>query len=181
MSLTARDGAAAAGIATATAWWFPSVSVRRVTMLRLIAYSFIAVDVVALTRWVGRDVDTPGMYQPRQVAELLHLPTPTVALVAGLRVAVLLTAGVALATSCSTRRVLPRLAGVASFATYSWWMLVAMSYGKVDHDRFAFLVLLAVLPTVATAAWSDRTPSRGAGWAVRVTSVAAVATYFLAG
>jgi hypothetical protein len=178
--LTTR-GDAGAGIAKAAAWWFPSVSVRRVTMLRLIAYSFILVDVVALTRWVGRDVDTPGMYQPRHVAGLLHLPTPTVALVGGLRVAVLLAAGVALATSCSTRRLLSGLAGVASFATYFWWMLVAMSYGKVDHDRFAFLVLLAVLPTVATAALSNQTPSTSAGWAVRTTSVAAVATYFLAG
>jgi hypothetical protein len=149
-------------------------------MLRLLAYSFIIVDVVALTRWVGRDADTPALYQPRHVAEVLHLPAPTVTLVGGLRVAVLVTAVAALVTSCSTRRLIPRLTGVASFATYFWWMLIAMSYGKVDHDRFAFLVLLGVMPSVATTELSDRTRSRSAGWAVRTTCVAAVATYFLA-
>jgi hypothetical protein len=102
-------------------------------------------------------------------------------LVDALRIAVLMAAAVALITSCSIHRLVPRLAGAASFATYFWWMLVAMSYGKVDHDRFAFLVLLAVLPTVATTSRSDRTPSASAGWAVRTTSVAVVATYFLAG
>jgi hypothetical protein len=178
--LTARRGTSTGGFADPVAWWFPLISVRRVTVLRLLAYSFIVVDVLALTRWVGRDADTPGLYQPRHVAALLHLPAPTVSLVGGLRVAVLVTAVAALVTACSTRRLVPRLIGVASFATYFWWMLIAMSYGKVDHDRFAFLVLLAVLPTVATTALSDRTPSRSAGWAVRVTCVAAVATYFLA-
>jgi hypothetical protein len=66
------------------------------------------------------------------------------------------------------------------FALYGWWMLVAMSYGKVDHDRFAFLVLLAVLPTVGAAALGERRRSLQAGWAVRMTQVAVVATYFFA-
>jgi hypothetical protein len=55
-----------------------------------------------------------------------------------------------------------------------------MSYGKVDHDRFAFLVLLGVLPTVGAADLGDRRRSLQAGWAVRMTQVAVVATYFLA-
>jgi hypothetical protein len=178
--LTPAGPDSTSGLTRAAAWWFPLVSVRRVTMLRFFAYGFIVLDVLVLTRWIGRHADTPGLYQPRHVAGLLHLPTPTVTLVDGLRVAVLLTAAVALVTSCTTHRLFPRIAGAASFATYFWWMLVAMSYGKVDHDRFAFLVLLAVLPTVANAAWSDRAPSTSAGWAVRTTCVAAVATYFLA-
>jgi hypothetical protein len=64
---------------------------------------------------------------------------------------------------------------------YLWWMLIAMSYGKVDHDRFGFLLLLFVLPTVGAARFGDRTPSPAAGWAIRMTQVGAVATYFLAG
>jgi hypothetical protein len=73
-----------------------------------------------------------------------------------------------------------RVAGAATAALYLWWMFVAMSYGKVDHDRFAFLVLLAVLPTVGAARPGDRRLSAAAGWAVRTTQVAVVATYFLA-
>ena len=55
-----------------------------------------------------------------------------------------------------------------------------MSYGKVDHDRFAFLVLLGVLPTVGAATLGEQRRSLQAGWAVRMTQVAVVATYFLA-
>ncbi|MFP3902188.1 MAG: MFS transporter permease, partial [Acidimicrobiia bacterium] len=55
-----------------------------------------------------------------------------------------------------------------------------MSYGKVDHDRFAYLVALAALPTAGAARWGDATRSERAGWALRVTQVAVIATYFLA-
>jgi hypothetical protein len=54
-----------------------------------------------------------------------------------------------------------------------------MSYGKVDHDRFAFLVALAVLPTARPARWGDKTKDEAAGWAVRCIQVAVVLTYFL--
>jgi hypothetical protein len=74
-----------------------------------------------------------------------------------------------------------RASGTAVAALYLWWMLIAMSYGKVDHDRFGFLLLLFVLPTAGAARLGDRTPSASAGWAIRMTQVAAVATYFLAG
>jgi hypothetical protein len=59
-------------------------------------------------------------------------------------------------------------------------MVVAMSYGKVDHDRFAYLVALAVLPTVGRARHGDTEPLDAAGWAVRCIQVAVVLTYFLA-
>jgi hypothetical protein len=55
-----------------------------------------------------------------------------------------------------------------------------MSYGKVDHDRFGFLVALAVLATVGRARHGDRTRSEAAGWALRATQLAVIATYFLA-
>ena len=55
-----------------------------------------------------------------------------------------------------------------------------MSYGKVDHDRFAFLIALAVLPTVGRARHGDREQSEAAGWALRMIQIAVVATYFLA-
>jgi hypothetical protein len=71
------------------------------------------------------------------------------------------------------------VAGAAVFVLYLWWMLVAFGYGKVDHDRFAFLVALAVLPTVGAAGVRDQRPSEAAGWAVRCVQVAVVATYLL--
>ena len=58
-------------------------------------------------------------------------------------------------------------------------MDIAFSYGKVDHDRFAFLVALAVLPTVGRARWRSGERSDAAGWALRCIQVGVVATYFL--
>ncbi len=64
---------------------------------------------------------------------------------------------------------------------YLQWMIVSMSYGKVDHDRFGFMLLLFVLPTVGRASVRDRSLSEAAGWALRMVQIGAVATYFLAG
>jgi hypothetical protein len=75
---------------------------------------------------------------------------------------------------------LPRLSGTVVAVLYAEWMIIAMSYGKVDHDRFAFLVALAVLPTVGRASHRDVTPDERAGWAVRCIEIAVVATYTLA-
>ncbi|HEY0508055.1 MAG TPA: MFS transporter permease, partial [Blastococcus sp.] len=74
----------------------------------------------------------------------------------------------------------PRLLGTAVFLLYLEWMVIAMSYGKVDHDRVAYLVLLAVLPTIGVARWRDRRSSEAAGWAMAAVLVAVMITYFLA-
>ena len=55
-----------------------------------------------------------------------------------------------------------------------------MSYGKVDHDRFGLLVALAVLPTAGRARHGDTTRTEAGGWALRVTQIAVICTYFLA-
>ena len=72
-----------------------------------------------------------------------------------------------------------QLAGAAVALLYLQWMIIAFSYGKVDHDRFAFLVALFALATVGRARYGDRTRSEAAGWALRVTQLAVVATYFI--
>jgi hypothetical protein len=59
-------------------------------------------------------------------------------------------------------------------------MVIAMSYGKVDHDRIAFLVALAVLPTIGRARFRDRRLSESAGWAMAAVFVTVMLTYFLA-
>lgn len=155
-------------------WWFHPVGKGRIAALRTILYSFIFVDVLLTTSWVASHAAVPGeLYRPLVVGRLLPLPTPGPLLVPTVKWLLL---GCALIAAFNK---FPRLLGAAVFVLYFEWMVIAMSYGKVDHDRFAFLVALAVLPTVGKARWGDRTPDEGAGWAVRCIQVAVVVTYFL--
>jgi hypothetical protein len=157
-----------------SAWWFPALPRARVALLRTAAYLFVVVDVLVTTPWVADRADVPGsLYQPLLIGRVLPLPTPGPALVH-----VVMAALLAAALTAATGRA-PRLAGWAVFALYAEWMVIAFSYGKVDHDRFAFLVALAVLPTVGRAHWRDGTRDEAAGWALRMVQVAVVATYAL--
>jgi hypothetical protein len=154
---------------------FEAVPLGRLAAFRTLVYLFVPVDLLLTTNWVLQHKDVPGqLYVPLLVGRILPLPTPTYALTVGIFVA-LLVASLAAATGRA-----PRLLGAAVFVLYFEWMVIAMSYGKVDHDRFGFLVALAVLPTVGAARWGDRTLSERAGWALRVTQFAVVATYFFA-
>lgn len=156
-------------------WWFAPVPRRRVAWLRLILYAFVFVDVFWLRPWVADNGLVPGdQYHPLMVGRLLPLPTPTPLMVDVVKFALLACAAVA----ASGRFV--RLAGALVFGLYLEWMLIAFSYGKVDHDRVAFLVALAVLPTVGKVSWRDSTSDERAAWAVRCIQLAVVATYFLA-
>jgi hypothetical protein len=157
-------------------WFFEPVPLGRVAALRTLAYLFVPIDLLILTPWVLEHKDAPGeLYQPLLVGRLLHLPTPSYWMVLGVAVVLL---GCAL--GAATGRA-PRILGIAVFALYFEWMIIAMSYGKVDHDRIGYLVLLAVLPTIGQARWGDtRTMSERAGWALKVTQIAVVCTYFLA-
>jgi hypothetical protein len=74
----------------------------------------------------------------------------------------------------------PKVTGTVAGALYLLWMVVAMSYGKVDHDRLTFLIALAALPTVGAARFGDQRRSPAAGWALRCVQIAAVLTYFYA-
>lgn len=155
-------------------WWFEPVALGRIAVLRTVVYAFIWIDVLLTTHWVADHADVPGaLYQPLALGRLLPLPTPTAGFVQGVMVALLASAAVA-----ATNRA-PRLLGWTVALLYLQWMLIGQSYGKVDHDRFAFLVLLFALATVGRARWGVRSPSEAAGWAVKMTMVAVVATYFL--
>ncbi|WP_255510939.1 HTTM domain-containing protein [Micromonospora sp. WP24] len=156
-------------------WLTEPVPRGRLAAFRTVIYLFVAADLVFFTPWVRTRVSVPGeLYQPLLAGRLLHLPTPTPELVA-----VIFWALLGLALLAATGRA-PRLLGWSVFALYLEWMIVAMSYGKVDHDRFGLLVALAVLPTVGRARHGDPTRSEAAGWALRVTQIAVVCTYFLA-
>jgi hypothetical protein len=156
-------------------WWFAPVPLARIAVVRVIAYLFIPVDVFLTTAWVRAHADVPTeWYAPLLIGRVLHLPTPTHTLVLVVQWALVL-AAIAAATGRA-----PRLLGAAVFLLYLEWMVIAMSYGKVDHDRIAFLVLLAVLPTIGWARFRDRRTSEAAGWAMAAVLVTVMLTYFLA-
>jgi hypothetical protein len=156
-------------------WWFRPVPLARIAVFRVIAYLFIPIDVFVTTAWVRAHAEVPTeWYAPLQIGRLLHLPTPTHTVVLVVQWAL-----VAAAVAAATGRA-PRLLGLTVFLLYAEWMVIAMSYGKVDHDRIAFLVALAVLPTIGRARWRDRRSTEAAGFAMAAVLVAIMLTYFLA-
>jgi hypothetical protein len=161
-----------------TTWLFTPGPVARVAVLRVIVYLFVPVDVLLTTTWVRAHAQVPGeLYVPLRIGRLLPLPTP------GPWVEVfqvVLVGAALLAALAAVRNVLPRLTGWLVALLYLEWMVVAMSYGKVDHDRFAFLVALFVLPSVGRASWRSRDRTEAAGWALSLIALAVVATYTLA-
>ena len=159
-------------------WLYAPAPLARVAVLRVVTFLFIPVDVLLTTTWVRGHAQVPGeLYVPLRLGRLLPLPTP------GPWVEVLqviLIAAALLAALLAVRDRLPRLVGWVVAGLYLEWMVVAMSYGKVDHDRFAFLVALFVLPSVGRAGLRSRERSQAAGWALSMIAVAVVATYVLA-
>ena len=158
-----------------TAWLFEPMPRARIAWLRSAFYVFIWFDVFLFRPWVRQHGDVPGvLYKPLEIGDLLHLPTPTHTFTTVVMVGLLVASAI-----CATGRS-PRALGLVVAVLYLEWMVIAFSYGKVDHDRFGFLLALFVLPTVGAARFDDRTPDERAGWAVRCIQLGAVATYFLA-
>ena len=156
-------------------WLFAPVSRQRVVVLRWLVYAFVVIDVLwwhtsgeyhgdIATRW----------YQPLVVGQLLPLPEPTYAVVQTVK-----WASVALALAALSGRA-PRLFGWSVAALWFEYQVIAFSYGKVDHDRWALLVALVVLPTAGRIRLRDDRCDEAAGWAIRCVQLACVATYFLA-
>jgi hypothetical protein len=157
-----------------TGWWFDPLPRSRIAWLRTLLYAFIFVDVTFLVPWVADNGLVPAsQYHPLMIGRILPLPVPTPAVVTIVKYALLMSAAVAAAGR------LPRLAGSLVFVLYLEWMVIGFSYGKVDHDRFAFLVALAVLPTLGKVSWRDKVLDDKAAWAIRCIQLAVVATYFL--
>jgi hypothetical protein len=160
---------------TVTGWLFSPMPRGRIAALRTILYLWVFVDVFLTTSWVMQHNGLPTeLYQPLWLGRWLPLPEPTAFVVTFVQLGLLVSAAIG-----ATGR-LPRIAGTAAFLFYMEWMFIAMSYGKVDHDRISFLVALAVLPTVGAARWGDRSEDEASGWAIRFIQIAVVATYFLA-
>lgn len=173
-SVTA-DGGDGRLVGRLSAWWFPPMPRARIAALRTTIYAFVVFDVLVVTSWaIGRGDVPAELYRPLFIARHLPLPAPGPVVVPVVMAALIVSAAVA-----ATGR-LPRVLGIAVFLLYVEWMIIAFSYGKVDHDRFAILVALAVLPTVGVTKWGDHESDRASGWAIRCVQVAVVLTYFLA-
>jgi hypothetical protein len=164
-------------------WFTPSMAVARIAWLRTILYLFVILDMHAFVNDTRLKGESPGLYQPLFLARLFDLPRPSVANTTALYVVLL----VACLIGATNR--LPRLSGWVVAPAFTWWVLIGMSDGKVDHDHLALIVALWVLPTVAPAStgrsswwapYGDQTRSEAAGWAIRCIQLAVIATYFLA-
>ena len=161
-------------IATWERFWFPAVPAARFEIFRRLLCGYVVFDVLVVTAWV-RNHGSPdaGLYQPLLIGRLLPLPVPTDAVVTVTMWIVLVGGVIGVAGRSS------RLVGAITACAYLQWMVVAFSYGKVNHDRFPLLVALFVAATVERTSVRDRTPSTAAGWALQMTTVATVAVYFL--
>ncbi|WP_100444947.1 MFS transporter permease [Glycomyces xiaoerkulensis] len=157
-------------------WFFRPVALGRAPAMRFLAGAFIMVDWWWYMPWIIGHRHVPGeLYQPLFIGRVLPLPVPDYWLVVG-TLTVLLAAAVPMMFNQA-----PRLTGWIVAIAYFEWMIIAMSYGKVDHGKFAFLLLLFVLPTLPKSRWGDRrTLSEHAGWAFNLVQIGVVCTYFFA-
>jgi len=158
-------------------WLFAPVPLGRVAALRTLTYLFIVFDVLVYSEAARLKETVPtDLYVPLHVDEVLFpfIPDPSTAVVQTCFWGLLILSPIA------AIGIFPRLLGSVIFVLYFEWMLIFNSYGKVDHDRFAFLLALAVLPTIGRARHGDKTLSEKAGWAFRLIQLAVIATYFLA-
>lgn len=173
--MTAAGATAARSRGRLGDWWFPAVPRNRIAMMRLFAYVFALVDVFWLDAWAemhGR-LDA-ALYAPLRIGRILPIPVPSDPVIFMTKWSLGVAAVVALAGRAQ------RIAGAVVAVCFLNWAIIAMSYGKVDHDRFAFLVLLFLLPTMGKVGFRDRTPDPAAGWVLRMVQIGVVATYVLA-
>lgn len=155
-------------------FWFPAVPAARFEVFRRLLHVYLWLDVIVITPFVRqRGSSDANLYEPLLIGRLLPFPVPTDVVVAATMWTVL--AGAALGIAGRS----PRVVGAVTACAYLQWMLIAFSYGKVNHDRFPLLVALFVSATVGRIRLDDRRPSPAAGWALQMVRVSVVAVYFL--
>ncbi|TCO35469.1 vitamin K-dependent gamma-carboxylase-like protein [Kribbella steppae] len=159
-------------------WFTPTIALARVAWLRTVLYLFVILDMHAFVRDTRLKGEHSGLYQPLLLARIFELPEPSVANTTTLYVVLIV------ACLLGATNYFPRIAGWIVAPAFTWWVLIGMSDGKVDHDHLALVVALWVLPTVKAgkrglASYGDQTRSEAAGWAVRCVQISVIATYFL--
>lgn len=156
-------------------WFFPTVPLARIAWLRVLVYAVVLLDVFVFTAFpIGHGGVPADLYQPLPFRDWLHLPQPSPVYVQVLRAVIVVSALVAMSGR------LPRIAGWVCAVGMLDWLSNAYSYSKINHDHFALIVALCVLPLVGRALFGDRERSESAGWTLRIIQVSVVSTYFLA-
>jgi hypothetical protein len=159
-------------------WFTPAIALGRIAWLRTVLYLFVILDMHAFVRDTRDKGEHPDLYQPLLLERLLHLPTPSVANTTALYIVLIV------ACLIGATNYFPRIAGWIVAPAFTWWVLIGMSDGKVDHDHLALVIALWVLPTVGgarrgRASYGDQTRSEAAGWVIRCIQICVIATYFL--
>lgn len=155
-------------------WFFPELPVARIAWLRRFVYAIVLLDVLVLTRFpIGHGEVPADLYKPLPIREWF-LPQPSPVYVQVLRFVIVVAALIAMSGR------LPRLSGWVVALGMLDWLSNAYSYSKINHDHFALVVALCVLPLVGRALVTERHTSESAGWTLRIIQVGVVATYFLA-
>lgn len=154
-------------------FWYEPTPLGRVAVLRIAVYLFVPID-LWLNTWVAGHGLVPGSwYAPLGIGRLLHIPGPTHL---GMTIVALGIVVFCIVAATGRGR---RTVGVAVVLLYSYWWYMGFSYGKVDHDKLALIVALAVLPTVDWTSVRDSTRDVRAGWVLRAVQVAVVLVYLL--
>ncbi|THV38537.1 HTTM domain-containing protein [Glycomyces buryatensis] len=156
-------------------WFFPPTALGRVAAMRFLAGVFLMVEWWAYMPYIFMHRFVPEeLYQPLMIGRLLPIPAPNYWIVTGTLIVILASA---LPMMFGYK---PRLFGWILLAAYMEWMIIANSYGKVDHASFGFMMLLAMLPLMPEAKWGDtETLSERVGWGFNLVQIAVVFTYFL--
>ncbi|HRC40907.1 hypothetical protein [Nostocoides sp.] len=153
----------------------PALPLARVAWLRVVIYLYVVFDVLVVVRDpIAHGAVPVELYHPVIARELLGFPAPSPGYVQVLRAVLIASALIA-----ATGR-LPRLAGAVCAIAMFDWITNAFSYSKIDHDHYALMIALLVLPTVGRARFADvGVLSQAAGWALRSIQMSAVSMYFL--
>lgn len=157
-------------------WLFPAVPTQRLRRFRVAVYVVVLLDVFLFTPFPIAHGDVPASlyHQHLPVRDLLLLPQPSPIYVQVLRAVIVI--GCLLAIWGKW----PRAAGLVVALGMLDWVSNAFSYSKINHDHFALMVALFVLPAVASSGAGTAAAAKTAGWALRTVQIAVVATYFLA-
>lgn len=160
-------------LSAARRWWFPHVAVARLAWLRTFLYLFVILDIHLFVDDVLPKGHTPQLYHPLMIGRVLHLPPPSVPLTWTLW-AVIVIGSLVLAGGR-----FPRAFGYLVAAAFTWWVVIGMSFGKVDHDHLALVIAVWVMPSGGRARWTDVGASERVGWAVRWMQIGTISTYSL--
>lgn len=152
------------------AQWFAPLPRERLAVFSRIVHLTVLFTVLCTDRWVADHAWAPReFWQPVGLARLLGIPAPVPSTMTALQVVIGISAAAAIAGVGPRRLVNAVVAGA-----YTWWLVWAFSFSKVDHDRLTVVVALVVL-AIVPGTGRGRDPL--AGWALRTVQIVFLLAY----